>query len=449
MAVDGNVLVFERTKEEFQGGRPLRTATREGFSKAFSAIADSNVTTLIAAALLYFFASGGVRGFGVTLSIGVLVSMFTSLVVTRVLIELSVRSKFLTSRPKLWGLEVGADLRQRIVSRGPDIVGNKKRWFTITAGASLLAVSGILIFGLTYGLDFTGGRLIEYPAEGGVDLEEVRAGLADVGFPRAVVQETGEQNVSIRTRQLSEEEEAAVDEAVAAVIGTDEHIRDEFVGPTIGDEIRQRALIALALALGAQLLYLAIRFRWTFGAAAVVAMFHDLAIVVGLFAWLGKELDGVFVAALLTVIGYSVNDTVVIFDRIREERLLRPKDPFDQVANTAALETLPRTINTGLSTLFILVGLYLLGGDTLADFALALIVGVLVGTYSSVGLATPLAAYLEGRWEAPPPDTGRGSSSRPAKRPVKRPVSTTPGAASTSTPGGAAPVPPRQRKKGR
>jgi SecD/SecF fusion protein len=113
------------------------------------------------------------------------------------------------------------------------------------------------------------------------------------------------------------------------------------------------------------------------------------------------------------------------------------------------LETLPRTINTGLSTLFILVGLYLLGGDTLADFALALIVGVLVGTYSSVVLATPLAAYLEGRWEAPPPDTGRGSSSRPAKRPVKRPVSTTPGAASTSTPGGAAPVPPRQRKKGR
>jgi SecD/SecF fusion protein len=193
------------------------------------------------------------------------------------------------------------------------------------------------------------------------------------------------------------------------------------VGATISAELQRKALLALALALAAQLLYLGFRFRWTYGASAVVAMFHDVVILLGVFAWLGRDIDGVFVAALLTVIGYSINDSVVVFDRIREQRASRVKEPLATVANDACLQTIPRTINTGLGALFILVGLYVLGGETLTDFALALIVGILVGTYSSVFTAAPVAVSLERlssarttRVRMPTRDGSRSSQERPS-----------------------------------
>jgi SecD/SecF fusion protein len=202
--------------------------------------------------------------------------------------------------------------------------------------------------------------------------------------------------VSIRTTQLSEAQEARVEDIVSDAGGSTELVRDEFVGPSIGNELRRQALIALGLGLTAQLAYLAFRFRWTYGAAAVTALFHDVLILLGLFAWLGKDIDGVFIAALLTVIGYSVNDSVVVFDRIREQRKVRRGVPPATVVNDACLKTVPRTINTGLGALAILVALYFAGGQTLTDFALALIVGIVLGTYSSVFTAAPLAFVLEG-----------------------------------------------------
>jgi SecD/SecF fusion protein len=289
--------------------------------------------------------------------------------------------------------------------------------------AVVLAVSGLVTRGLEYGLEFSGGRLVEYDTDRPADLEQIRSALASAGFPRAVVQESGDGNVAIRTPKLSADEEAAVTTAVEGTAGRAEVLREEFVGPTIGDELRRRAAIALGLALLAQLAYLAIRFRWTYGGAAVVAMFHDVAILLGIFAWLGKTADGVFLAALLTVIGYSVNDSVVVFDRIRELRRARPKDPLVAVANDACLQTVPRTVNTGLGALFILVALYLLGGETLTDFALALLIGILVGTYSSVFTATPLLIAFEHRGALP--DALPESAPRrpgPAKNPVGGPV---------------------------
>jgi SecD/SecF fusion protein len=199
----------------------------------------------------------------------------------------------------------------------------------------------------------------------------------------------------VRTGPLTPAEERRVEEAVVASAGSAEEVRDEFVGATISAELQRKALLALGLALAAQLVYLAVRFRWTYGTSAVVAMFHDVVILLGVFAWLGRDIDGVFVAALLTVIGYSINDSVVVFDRIREQRASRAREPLATVANDACLQTIPRTINTGLGALFILAGLYVLGGESLADFALALIVGILVGTYSSVFTAAPVAVALE------------------------------------------------------
>jgi SecD/SecF fusion protein len=403
MAVDANVLVFERMKEEHRAGTGLRPLVARGFGKALSAIADSNVTTLLAAVLLFFLASGAVRGFGVTLSVGVLVSMFTALVVTRLLVELAVRSRLVRARPRLLGLDTGGRLRDWIATRRPNLVGRARWWLAGSALVLLLAVAGLAIRGPNLGLEFTGGRLLEYSTERPVDLGEARSALAARGFGRAVVQSSGDGNVSVRTGQLDAAGEQRIERAIESVGGPAERLRSEFIGPTIGSELRRKAVIAIGLALGAQLLYMAIRFRWTFGLAAVMAMFHDVAILLGLFAWLRKPLDAVFLAALLTVIGYSVNDSVVVFDRIRERLRERRREPLDALVNDACLQTVPRTINTGLGAIFILVALFLLGGDTLTDFALALLVGILVGTYSSVFVAAPLVVAFERVGEQPPP----------------------------------------------
>ena len=404
MAVDANVLVYERAKEEYAENRSIGDAIVAGFSKAWSAIADANVTTLLAAVLLFFYASGAVRGFGITLSVGVIVSMFSALVVTRVLLEIIGTIPGMENRPRLMGMTMGQRFQAWIKTTRPNLLGNWRRWILISALTMAVALAGLFVAGTNFGVEFVGGRLLAFSTEQPVDLEDLRAILAEEGLARASIQESGSGQVIIRTGELDPALEEFVIEAVETAGGGATLERDQFVGPTIGNELRNRALIALAIALAIQLVYLAIRFRWTIALAAVLAMTHDLAILIGLFAWMGKTFDGVFLAALLTVIGYSVNDSVVIFDRIREQMRLRPDDPIAEVANDACLQTVPRTINTGLGALMILVSLFFLGGDTLSDFALALLIGILAGTYSSVFTASPIAIFLEERFPRPPPE---------------------------------------------
>jgi SecD/SecF fusion protein len=408
MAVDANVLVYERAKEEYSLDPSLGRSLVAGFQRAWSAIADGNVTTLLAAVLLFFFASGAVRGFGVTLTIGVLVSMFSALVVTRVLLEILSSVRALQERPGLMGLTFGRRFQEWLRTSAPNLFAHPGRWLLISAVIVAIAITGIVVRGLNFGLEFLGGRLVEFSTTQEVELEALRDDLAQQGLPRALIQETGQGNIVIRTEPLDPDQEVALEETVAGLGGEATMVRDQFVGPTLGEEIRNRALIALGLALVMQLGYLAIRFRWTIGGAAVLTMFHDVIIVIGVFAWLGKTLDGVFLAALLTIIGYSINDSVVIFDRIREKQLDRPGEPLAPIANQACLQTVPRTINTGLGAIMILVALYVLGGDTLADFALALLIGILVGTYSSVFTATPMAIALEDRYPRPVPEQAPG-----------------------------------------
>ncbi|HYN99037.1 MAG TPA: protein translocase subunit SecD [Actinomycetota bacterium] len=423
MAVDSNVLVFERIREEYVGKKRPLAAVNLGFRKALSAIGDSNATTVLAAVLLFFLASGAVRGFGVTLTVGVVVSIFTALVVTRVLVELLVKIPALRKRPRLLGIESKRRLMNWLDAKKPNVIGHSKIFFAISTVAVLASVAGLFVRNLNFGLEFTGGRLLEYSTERPVNIEELRNGLADIGLPRALVQESGDENVSIRSGQMTEAKEAEVKAATEEVGGTAEKVRDEFIGPSIGNELRQKALIALGLALLAQLVYLAFRFRWNFGLAAVLAMFHDVLILMGIFAWLGKEIDGVFLAALLTVIGYSINDSVVVFDRIRERRRERVSEPLEKVANDACLETFPRTINTGLGAFFILIALYFLGGESLQDFALALIIGIAVGTYSSVLTAAPLCVMLD-RWKPAPTPIRKTTTGkrRPASSSARRPA---------------------------
>ena len=428
MAVDANVLIYERAKEEHAAGAGVGDALVAGFKRAFSAIADANVTTLLAAILLIFYASGAVRGFGVTVSIGVIVSMFSALVVTRVILEMLTRWSALGDNERLMGMNVGRRFLTWLEERNPDLLGGWRKWLIASGVVVVAAVAGLAVRGPRFGLEFEGGRLIEFSVAQDVDLDELRSELAQTGIDRPLIQETGEGNIVIRTEQLTEAEEAAMAETVATLGGESTIVRDQFVGPTLGAELRNRALIALGLALLVQLAYLAFRFRWTIGLASVASLFHDVAILIGLFAWLGKTFDGVFLASLLTVIGYSVNDSVVIFDRIRERMGLALElratacgcelATLETVRVTVSTTTtphrfpvgtfidaaVPRTINTGLGAILILAALLVLGGDTLSDFALALLIGIVVGTYSSVFTATPVALALEERFPRPEPE---------------------------------------------
>src|SRR5690606_19119347 len=391
MAVDANVLVFERAREEYEGAprRGLRQALDRGFKNAWSAIADSNITTLIAAGLLFWLASGPVKGFGVTLAIGVLASLVSAMVITRVL------THFFIDRvsPKVSGIGSVGRVRTWLTTRNPQIMKPKNLWLALAGAVTVVSLAGLFVQGLNFGVEFTGGRLVDFTTSRPVAADAARQAVASAGFPSAVVQASGE-DISVRAGALEIADVNRIQEALGEVGGEVTKKRDEFIGPSLGDELRRNAVIALAVALAGQLAYLAIRFRWTFGTAAVSALVVDVSVVVGLFAWMGKQIDGVFLAAMLTVVGYSVNDKVVVFDRVREIWALHRKDPLIKSVNSAILQTIPRTINTGLGALFILIALALFGGDTLRDFAIALVTGIIVGTASSAFVAGPLALTL-------------------------------------------------------
>lgn len=400
LAIDANVLVFERAREEYDDvpKAGLRRALTTGFNKAWSAIIDSNVTTLLAAALLFILASGPVKGFGVTLTIGVLASMVSALVIARMLTEIGVSNRWISQHPRFTGLGYVGKVRGWLTRRNPDLMSRRRIWLAGSGVALVAAVAGIAGPGLNLGIEFTGGRTLDYSIQKPVSVDQAREAITDAGFPEAVVQGADTADVTVRTGELTDQEEDRIQSALEEIGGRVTQEDSQLIGASLGSELRDKALIAFGVALLVQMIYLAIRFKWTFGVSAVLAMFHDVVLVVGLFAWLQKPIDGVFLAAALTIVGLSVNDTVVVFDRIREQWRLSRNEGFASVANTACLETMPRTVNTGLGAMFILAALALLGGDSLQDFAIALLVGLVVGTYSSVFMATPVLTYLQAKW---------------------------------------------------
>ncbi len=423
LAIDANVLVFERAREEYAASRSKRLlpALNNGFSKAFSAIADSNITTLLAAGLLFLLASGPVRGFGVTLVIGVLASVISALLVTRVFTEFGLRQGLLGKRPRVTGLASLGRFREWLERRQPDLMKYRQRYLVITGVALLLAVSGMFVRGFNFGVEFTGGRIVEFATAQDVSVTAARAAVGDAGFPTAVVQQSNGENITVRTAKIDDTQIERVRSSLAQVAGETRITSDDLIGPTLGSELRLKAILALGIALLAQLAYLAVRFRWTFAAGTVLAMFHDVILVIGIFAWLGKPIDGIFLAAALTIIGVSVNDSVVTMDRIRETWAGARTKPLASVVNSAIVSTAPRTINTGIGAFFILGALTVLGGRSLTDFALALLIGLFVGTYSSAFVASPLVLLFEQRNNAPPPMPKRkvgSASSRP--RPAKK-----------------------------
>ncbi|MGB5243798.1 MAG: protein translocase subunit SecF, partial [Lutimonas sp.] len=414
MAVDANVLIYERIKEELALGKHQKEAIDDGFSNALSSILDANITTLLTGILLYIFGTGPVKGFATTLMIGIVTSLFAAIFITRLLLEWYVRNgnklTFNTSITKNWFTNFNIDFLKK-----------RKLAYIISGTILILGIGSLLTNGLNYGVDFKGGRTYTVRFSDAVSAPEVAASLKDAFGSSPEVKTFGNASqLKITTKFKIDDTDLGVDDEIQNLLYTNlkpylpaDISYDQFkgadnegnigivqsikVGPTIADDIKQAAIFAIIGALIVVFLYILLRFRkWQYSLGAVAAVFHDVLIVLAIFSIFYKvlpfdmEIDQSFIAAILTVVGYSLNDTVVIFDRIREFAKTHSGWPFDKIVNTALNSTIGRTLNTSMTTLIVLLAIFFFGGDSIKGFMFALIVGVIVGTYSSLFVATPI-----------------------------------------------------------
>ena len=423
MAVDANVIIYERVKEELRAGNGLSKAIADGYSNAYSAIIDGQITTLLTGIVLFLFGSGPVQGFATTLIIGIITSVLTSIFITRIIFDDRVsKNKNITFDSKL--------TRNFLQNTKVDFIGKKKIAYIVSGALILISLVSIFTKGFTYGVDFTGGRTYVVRFDTPVTAEEVRAAaIAEFDGAVEVKQFGGESQMKITTQYLVEDEsseaDAEVENKLYNALGgffADELTFAEFsstldnpngiissdkVGPTIANDITRDAIIAVILALIVIFGYIAVRFKgWTWGLGGVTGLAHTALIVIGFFSLFSGilpfslDIDQTFIAAILTIIGYAINDTVVIFDRIREYKELHPKADFRQNVNEALNSTLSRTMNTSLTTLVTMLAIAIFGGEVIRGLAVALILGIVIGTYASIFIATPIMFDVTKKAEA-------------------------------------------------
>ena len=413
ISVDANVLIFERVREELRRGKGIRKAVADGFNNALSSILDANITTGLTALILFVFGTGPIKGFATTLLIGIATSLFTAIFITRI---------FVDDRNKK-GKKVSfatAATRGLLSNINWVFLGKRKIAYGVSGILLLMSLGSLFTIGLNQGVDFVGGRSYTVRFENAVNPSEIESTLVDV-FGSAEVKTFGEANqLKITTKYKVDVEGLAVDDEIQNklfnalgtylpggityedfVNGSDDKalgiMSSIKVGPTIADDIKNNSYLAVIGSLIVVFLYILLRFRkWQFSLGAVAAVFHDVIIVLGVFSLtyqimpFNMEINQAFIAAILTVIGYSLNDTVVVFDRIREYVNEHPKWSFNTTVDSALNSTLSRTLNTSLTTLIVLLAIFIFGGESIRGFMFALIIGVLVGTYSSVFIATPV-----------------------------------------------------------
>ena len=414
MSVDANVLIFERVREELRREKGLKQAVSDGFSNALSSILDANITTGVTALVLFVFGTGPIKGFATTLLIGIMTSLFTAIFITRMLVENHIsKSKILdfsTSLTKNWLSNIGISfLIKRRIS------------YVVSGTFIIIGLSSLFINGLNQGVDFVGGRSYVVRFEQPVSQEKIQSNLIKV-LGNAEVKTFGSDNqLKITTNYKVDIDSSDIDDEINNILYTDliefmpENIAyEDFVvngdenkqagimssikvGPTIADDIKKNSFYAVFGSLIIVFLYILLRFKnWQFSLGAVSAVFHDVLVVLGIFSLtysfmpFNMEINQAFIAAVLTVIGYSLNDTVVVFDRIREYRNINTSWELPRIVDGALNSTLSRTLNTSFTTLVVLVSIFIFGGESIRGFMFALIVGVLIGTYSSVFVATPV-----------------------------------------------------------
>jgi SecD/SecF fusion protein len=415
MSVDANVLIFERIREELKAGKGIRLAVSDGYKNAYSAIIDANVTTLLTGIILYIFGTGPIQGFATTLVIGICTSLFTAIFITRLI--------FIWFLDKNKTISFATRLTENAFKNIHfKFIEKRKVAYIISAVIITMGIVSLFTRGLSQGIDFTGGRTYIVRFDEPVSTSEVQSSLFNIfGEGTAVITFGGENQIRVSTNYRIDETDAEVDEEVEQLLfeGLQPYLEDgitfaqflgshrqssEKVGPSIAHDIRTQAFYAVFFALLIMFLYMFIRFKnWQFGLGAVAAVGHDVLVVLGVFSLahgllpFSLEIDQAFIAAILTVVGYSINDTVVVFDRIREYFTLYPKRERSDVYNLALNSTISRTFSTSLSTFFVLLAIFLFGGEVIRGFIFALLIGVVVGTYSSLFIATPVVYDSIGR----------------------------------------------------
>ena len=413
MAVDANVIIYERIKEEIRAGKGLSKAVADGYSNAYSAIIDGQVTTILTGIVLFIFGSGPVQGFATTLIIGIITSVLTSIFISRIIIDDRLeKGKKITFSNKF--------TRNFLQNTTVDFLSKRKITYILSSVLVLASICSICIKGFTYGVDFTGGRTFVIRFDQPVHAEEVReAAVATFDGAVEVKQFGGESQMKITTQYKVEDESTDADAEVEKMLYDslkgffkEDITFDEFrstlenpngiissdkVGPTMANDMKRAAIIAVIIALFVIFAYIAVRFKnWTWGLGGVVGLAHTAIIVIGFFSFFSGilpftlDVDQTFIAAILTIIGYAINDTVVIFDRIREYKTLHPKMEFRINANQALNSTLSRTMNTSLTTLIVMIAIAIFGGEVIRGMAVALCLGIAIGTYASIFIATPI-----------------------------------------------------------
>lgn len=400
MSVDANVLIYERVREELSNGKGLRLAIEDGYKNAYSSIIDANVTSLLTGIILYVFGTGPIRGFATTLVIGILTSLFAAIFITRLIFEsLLDKNKTIKFSTKL--------TENAFKGLSIDFVGKRKLYYIISGVVILAGIISFFTKGFNLGVDFKGGRSYVVRFENNISTVDVRSTLTDA-FGEAPEVKTfgGDNQVKVTTKYLiddnSEDADTKVEEALNAALTKAgfkyEVMSSQKVGPTIADDIKTSAVWAILFSLFVIFLYIVIRFkRWQFGLGALIALFHDVLIILSIFSIFynilpfSMEIDQAFIAAILTVIGYSINDTVVVFDRIREYLgMVTNKKEIKEVINDALNSTISRTFNTSITIFVVLLAIFLFGGEVIRGFSFALLIGIIVGTYSSLCIATPV-----------------------------------------------------------
>lgn len=389
MAVDANVLINERIREEITNGRPLGAAITNGYHRAFSAIFDSNFTTLIAAFMLFQFGSGPIKGFAVTLTIGLVASLFTALYVTRTIFTFLIEFNLLKSLPML----------QFFKNTKIDFLS--KRWIYVALSVIVIAYG---MFNLSqkkdsaFGIDFSGGQIQEYRFSKPVNVQAIRETLKEAAGLDDVIIQSFEKNPEDIIIRSAEDTYTQVTTTFKEKMPDNsfEVLRVEKVGPVVGKHLRQRALWAVVLALAGIMVYVGFRFKhFDFATGGVVALLHDITITMGVLVLMGRQVDLLVVTALMTIAGYSINDTIVIYDRVRENMAKSKRLSLMEIINLSINQTLSRTILTTSVTFLVVIALFLKGGEVLNTFALTLIIGFIAGTYSTVFIVSPIVLALQ------------------------------------------------------
>jgi SecD/SecF fusion protein len=404
VAADANIVVFERIKEESRAGKSVRAAVSAGYAKGFSTILDANAVTAITALVLFTLATAGVRGFALLLLMGTAISLITAVFATRAMLGLLAGFRWFDS-PKFMGA-AGNQIASWIQH---DYVGKRRIWFAISGVVVAFAVGALALKGLNLGIEFEGGSRVTFTTEEPVTIEEVREQAATVGQEGAVIQGVGDalpgeryREFQLRAENLDGAETTQLQNALDREIGLVEAegqpaFNVTTVSASFGVQIARSAVYAILFSLLLVVVYITLRFQWKFAAATIIALLHDVLIAVGIYALLGREVSTSTVAAILTVLGYSIYDTIIILDRVRENVPLMRRASFPTIANVSLWETIRRSLATTFITLLPITALYLFGGETLKDFAFALLVGIGSGAYSSIFIAAPLLSLLKER----------------------------------------------------